>query len=57
MNKVIISADSTCDLPAELKERYGVKIIPLYVNLGDDSLKDGEEINPDMIYTGQVIKF
>ncbi len=51
MNKVIISADSTCDLPAELKERYGVKIIPLYVNLGDDSLKDGEEINPDMIYT------
>ena len=50
MNKVIISADSTCDMPAELKERYGVKVLPLYVTLGDDSLKDGEEVNPEMIY-------
>ena len=50
MNKIIISADSTCDMPLELRERCGFKIIPLYVNLGDDSLKDGEEINPEMIY-------
>ncbi len=50
MNKIIISADSTCDMPAALNERYGFKIIPLYVNLGEDSLKDGEEINPDVIY-------
>ncbi len=49
MSKIIISADSTCDA-ASLKERFDFKIIPLYVNLGDDSLKDGEEINPDMIY-------
>lgn len=50
MNKIIISADSTCDMPAALVEKYGIKIIPLYVNLGDDSMKDGAEINPDMIY-------
>ncbi len=50
MNKVIITADSTCDLSAELKERFDFKIVPLYVNLGDDSYKDGEEIHPDQIY-------
>lgn len=50
MNKVIITADSTCDLSAELIERGDFKIIPLYVNLGDDSFKDGLEIKPDVIY-------
>ena len=51
MNKIIISADSTCDMPAALVERCNFKIIPLYVNLGDDSLKDGAEVNPEMIYS------
>lgn len=50
MNKVIISADSTCDLSAELKERHDIKVIPLYVNLGDDSFKDVLEIKPETIY-------
>ena len=50
MNKIIISADSTCDVSAEMREKYGFKILPLYVNLGDDSFKDGEEITPPVIY-------
>ena len=50
MNKVIITADSTCDLSAQMIQRFDFKIIPLYVNLGDDSFKDGLEIQPDRIY-------
>ncbi len=50
MNKIVISADSTCDLSAEMVERFGVKVLPLYVNLGESSYKDGAEIQPDMIY-------
>ncbi len=50
MHKIIISADSTCDLPQELVARYDFKIVPLYVNLGDDSFKDGLEMTPDKIY-------
>lgn len=50
MNKVIISSDSTCDLSPALVEKYGLKIISLYVNLGDDSYKDGSEISPAQIY-------
>ena len=34
---VIITADSTCDLPGEFIERYGIRVIPLTVLLGDVS--------------------
>ena len=38
---VVITVDSTCDLSAELVERFNLKVIPLTVTLGDDSFKDG----------------
>ncbi len=50
MNKIVITADSTCDLSAAMQAQFDFKIIPLYVNLGDESFKDGLEINPDQIY-------
>lgn len=59
--KVLITSDSTTDLSAELIERYNVKTLPLGVTLGDNSYKDGVDINPDMIYehyskTGELPK-
>lgn len=48
--KVIIVSDSTCDLSAELIERYDVRILPLIVNLGDKQYRDGVDITPDIIY-------
>ncbi len=61
MSKVIITADSTCDLSAELVEKYGVKICPLYVVKGETSYQDGVDITPQDIYdyvaeTGNVTK-
>lgn len=61
MSKIIISSDSTCDLSAELKEKYGIKIIPLGVTLGTDVYRDGVDITPDDIYahhakTGELPK-
>ncbi|MBR6533700.1 MAG: DegV family protein [Clostridia bacterium] len=50
-NNIIISADSTCDLSLELRERYNVSIIPLGVTLGDKTFFDGVDITPDEIYT------
>jgi DegV family protein with EDD domain len=60
-NNIIISSDSTCDLSAELKERYNVSIIPLGVTLGDKTYFDGVDIKPDDIYahhdkTGELPK-
>lgn len=48
--KVKITADSTCDLPKEILEKYNVTTIPLYVNLGDKSYRDGLDISPDIIF-------
>lgn len=61
MAKVMITADSTCDLSTELLEKYQVTILPLYVVKGGESLKDGVEIHPQDIYdyvaeTGNVTK-
>jgi len=47
--KVKIVADSTCDLSAELLEKYRIDVIPLNVNLGDESYLDGVNIHtPDL---------
>ena len=58
---VIISSDSTCDLSPELIDRYGVKLLPLTVNLGGAQYLDGIDIDPEMIYhhyekTGELPK-
>lgn len=48
--KIKITADSTCDLPKEILEKHDITTIPLYVNLGDKSYRDGVDIFPDMIF-------
>ena len=58
---VLIASDSTTDLSAELIERYGVKIVPLVITLGDKQYHDGVDVDPDMIYrhyaeTGELPK-
>lgn len=50
MKKVILSADSTCDLDDILKERYEVHCHPLHIILGDKDYKDGVDMTPDDIY-------
>ncbi len=60
-NKVIIASDSTTDLGPELIKRYGIRILPLSVSLGDKLYHDGVDIDPDTIYahyekTGELPK-
>ncbi len=50
MNKVKIITDSTCDLGLELAKKYDVEIIPLYVNFGEESYKDGVNITTEELY-------
>jgi len=49
-NKVILTADSTCDLTTELLQKYKVHTIPLHINLGGSSYLDLLDITPDDIY-------
>jgi DegV family protein with EDD domain len=48
--KIILSADSTCDLGEELKNRYHVHYFPFHIILGDQQFSDGVDITPDDLY-------
>lgn len=50
MGNIRIVADSTCDMSAELKEKFHIEVIPLYIVMEDKSFYDGEDITPDEIY-------
>ena len=50
MGKVVVYADRTCDLSAELIMEHNIGIIPLYVTFGEEIFKDKLEINPDILY-------
>lgn len=41
-----ITADSTCDLSAEILERFGIEIVPLHVVVDTDDYRDGVDITP-----------
>lgn len=60
-DKILIASDSTTDLSPELIAKYGIKILPMGINLGEKHYTDGVDIDPDKIYehyekTGQLPK-
>lgn len=60
-SNIVITADSTCDLPQELIDKYDIKIFPLSVLLGEKVYHDGVDIKPSDIYdfvekTGELPK-
>lgn len=48
--KVLLTADSTCDLSAEIKERFHVITKPLHIVLEEKNYDDGVNLTPDDIY-------
>jgi DegV family protein with EDD domain len=47
-----IVTDSNCDLPADLVTRYGITVVPLYINVGKKSYLDGVEMTHEQFYEG-----
>jgi DegV family protein with EDD domain len=47
---VRILTDSTCDLPAETIARYGIRVVPLYINVGRQGYLDGIDITREEFY-------
>lgn len=50
MNKLKILIDSSGDLNPIIREKYDIDIIPLHVNLGEKSYRDGIEIKPSDVF-------
>ena len=47
---VRIVTDSTCDLPESLVAQYGITVVPLYINIGEQSWLDGVELTREEFY-------
>jgi DegV family protein with EDD domain len=45
-----IVTDSTCDLPEAIITEYGITVVPLYINFGDQSYLDGVELSRQEFY-------
>jgi len=45
-----VVTDSTCDLPAGTVEKYEIKVLPLYINVGEREYLDGIDITREQFY-------
>jgi DegV family protein with EDD domain len=50
MSSIALVADSTAGLPKEYAEEHQIRVIPLYVKMGEDMYRDGVDILPDEFY-------
>lgn len=50
MHKIKITCDSTCDLTAELYQKYDVEVLPLGVSLGDKFYHDGVDVTAKGVF-------
>ena len=50
MSDFIITADTTMDLPPELIEKYDIRPIASYVNLGDDNKPDWPDLTQEDLF-------
>jgi DegV family protein with EDD domain len=49
MGKIKIITDSTADLPLHIVEKYNLEVLPLLVSFGEETYKDGIDINLPML--------
>lgn len=47
--KIYITADCVCDIPEELLEKYGIKLMYFYIKTPHGRFADTKEINPESI--------
>ena len=45
-----IVTDSTCDLPEEIIAQYGIGVVPLFINFGEESYRDLVDISREAFY-------
>lgn len=47
---VKIVTDSTADLPQEIVDEFGIKVVPLYLLFGEETFRDGVDISKDEFF-------
>lgn len=51
MARIKLITDSTVDLPQEIYQRYGITVLPMLINFGEEGYRDGIDITPEEFYT------
>jgi DegV family protein with EDD domain len=51
MNKYIITTDTTCDLPQDYLDKHGIRLFPLYYNMGGTVYGEGNVLDPKVFYS------
>jgi len=47
---VKVVTDSTCDIPLEIARQLSITIVPLYIQIGTETYRDGIDIGADRVY-------
>ncbi len=50
--KISIVTDSTADLPKEVVQQHNIGVVPLYINIGEESYLDGVDMTREEFYLG-----
>ena len=50
MSKIAILTDSSCDIPQELAEKYGIDIMGFHILLDDEDIVEREKYTPEEFY-------
>jgi DegV family protein with EDD domain len=50
LKNIGLVADSVCDLPKEIIEKFDIHIVPIYIKFGDVIYRDGIDITPNDVY-------
>ncbi len=61
MKQVVITADSAADIPINVAEKYGIRIMPMHVVFGGEEKNDGVDLTASEIFdfvekTGEIPK-
>ena len=48
--KIKITADSTCDLSAELLQKWDISLMPMHILMGEESYLDGVTVHPADVF-------
>jgi len=50
--RITIVTDSTADLPQEVVQQHDIHVVPLYINIGEESYQDGIDMTREQFYRG-----
>ena len=49
--KIQVITDSTSDIPQDMAEKIGIRVVPIYIRFGDKIYRDGVDMEPGAFYT------